>query len=157
MTWEVRELTAEDLAAFMSASESFFWESRNAATVPNLDKYSHRVAQAIQIDTVKILTVWDQGRIAGYAIINTSDDFTEIPIGDMYQFYVLPEYRGQGVARAIRDAVVKQFDDWGCTISYICCDTGIDDGEAVKLFRNLWAKVGYEVTGLTMSRVKKGQ
>ncbi len=152
---QIRPFMYSDINEFMDAAESFFRESRNRDYAVDLERYRNLVLASVPVHTVAIIVAVEDGIIAGYAIINLMMDFTQEPIGDMYQFYVRPEYRGKGVARGLRDAVVRQFDHWGCPLSHVSADAGIDeDGTATLLFRNLWAKVGYSVTGVTMTRKK---
>lgn len=150
----IRVLSDYNVATFKDTASMFFHESRNDSLTIDVDKFAARILEASAYPTVRAFVYMDSGACRGYAIINCSDDFTQELIGDMYQFYVRPDARGSEVARSLRDAVCKQFDEWGCAISYVCADTGIDDGRSVSMFRNLWAKAGFKPSGLTMSRVK---
>jgi GNAT superfamily N-acetyltransferase len=151
----IRPFIYADIDEFMDVAEAFFRESRNRDYTVDLKRYRHLILASVGVPSVSILVAVEDGIVAGYAILNLMMDFTQEPIGDMYQFYVRPEYRGSGVARGLRDAVVKRFDEWGCPLSHISADAGIDeDGSATLLFRNLWAKAGYSVTGVTMTRKK---
>lgn len=152
---QIRPFEQADINEFMDTAECFFRESRNSDYAVNLARYRHLIQASAGVPTVAVIVAVEDGIIAGYAILNVMIDFTDEPIGDMYQFYVRPEYRGKGAARGLRDAVVKRFDEWGCPLSHVSADAGIDDtGNATLLFRNLWAKAGYSVTGVTMTRKK---
>jgi GNAT superfamily N-acetyltransferase len=152
---DIRSFIPTDIHEFMDAAENFFRESRNRDYSVNLERYRSLILASVGVNTVSVLVAVEDGIVAGYAILTVMRDFTDEPIGDMYQFYVRPEYRGSGAARGLRDAVVKRFDEWGCPLSHVSADAGIDeDGTATLLFRNLWAKVGYDVTGVVMTRKK---
>lgn len=162
---EVRLITEADLDSFMECAKVFFNESRNRKYPADTEKFKNTVALAMKYpDLVKVIVAVDAGKVIAYCVLNTFADYTQQPLGDQYQFYVLPEYRGTGVAREIADATVKQFDDWGCPLSHVSADTGIDDeethtvkvGKTTMLFINLWQRQGYKVSGIIMTREKIG-
>lgn len=154
----VTKMVKEDADAFIDTAKCFFDESRNSALRPDIEKFRSIVLKAIKHpDHVVILLAKENGKVLGYAILNTYQDYTVDPLGDMYQFYVHPAHRGKGVSRELAEAIISQFDAWGCPISHISADTGIDDGLTTQLFHNLFAKVGYKQTGIIMTRTRGDQ
>lgn len=155
----IKRLAQEDIEAFLITAETFFNESRYGSLNANRENYTAIVRKSVEHpDVVAILLAYtpDWKQVAGYAILNTFNDYTEEPMGDMYQFYVHPEHRGSMAGRKLAQAVVTMFDAWKCPISHVCADTGIDNGLSVKLFRNLFAKMGYKETGIMMTRTIGG-
>lgn len=153
---EVRRIEPRDLDAFMLTAEAFYAESRNAKLPVDLDKFRSIVDLAMQPQHEELVAVLiaidDNDKVAGYSILNTFCDYTKVPLGDLYQFYVAKEYRGKGVSHALRDASVAQFKAWGCPLSHISADTGIDEtGVTTALFENLWKQAGYQRTGIIMT------
>lgn len=139
----------------MVTASAFYGESRNHKIPVDLEKFRSIVDIAMQpqySELVAVLIAVDGDKVAGYSILNTFCDYTKIPLGDLYQFYVAKEYRGKGVSHALRDASVAQFKAWGCPLSHISADTGIDEtGVTTALFENLWKQAGYKRTGIIMT------
>ena len=151
--FETRKIASADIDSMVECADRFFNESRNKRFTENLPKFRALIEEAMKREQIAVLVTLDGATVVSYAILNVTDDFTNELIGDMYQFYVLPEYRGKGVSRLIAQAVVDQFDAWGCPLSHVCADTGIDDdGTTTRLFANLWGKFGYKQTGVIMTR-----
>ena len=156
--FEVRNLTAADMPSFLLAAKTFFYESYHRENTLDLDAFMNLILQSFAMDTVEIPTVFDleTQTVAGYAIINWNQEFKLEREGDMAEMYVRPDYRGTPVARLLAQAVIDQFDAWGCVSSHLWAAPGLDDQEtALAKFRNLWSKYGYRQTGIIMSR-KKG-
>lgn len=137
----------------MVTAAAFYAESRNERIPADLEKFRTLVELAMQhTDMVAVLIAVENDIVAGYSILNTFCDYTRQPLGDLYQFYVAEAYRGKGVSVQLRDASIEQFKAWGCPLSHISADTGIDEeGTTTALFANLWAKAGYKKTGIIMT------
>ena len=142
-----------DIDSFIECASRFIKESRYECLEPNMDQYRSIILKALKRKGwVSILVAKDDKRVIGYAILSICLDYTAKPFGDMYQFYVLPEYRGTKVGRTLAGMVAEQFDLWGCQISHVCADAGMDEDTTMHLFHNLFAKKGYKRTGIIMTR-----
>ena len=157
MAYYVRKAKAFDKAAFIKAAAIFFHESDNAGRVtPRADKFGSFFDASLEApDDIQIL-IAERGAdnaFAGYSIPIVQRVFSTEPIGDLYQFFVLPEHRASLCARALVKATVAQYDAWGCAISYSYAAPGLKGSEKnVALFRNLWQKYGYKQSGIIMTR-----
>lgn len=155
------EFTIERLDRFnfedaITAGRTFFAESDFSQNMtPDENKYRSLIYRHIGAEhTAGILAVTPQGKVIGYAYIYCQNDYTVELVGEMFQFYVLPEARGTMVARSIVQEVVKQFDIWGCVRNYAEAAPGLSDARVVKLFSNLWGKFGFKPVGQTFIRSK---
>lgn len=144
----------DEMSDIMEMSGRFFEES-NYKGITSFDHDKLRsnlfMAWAGQ-DFVTLIVHHAFGTPVGYAHVRREDIFTKESIGELYQFYILPEYRGTGAARALRDAVAAQFADWGCALSYVECGAGLDSLKNDVLFFNLWGKIGYKFLGRALYR-----
>ena len=92
-------------------------------------------------------------RLAGIAIVATDDHFIAEPIGYLIKFYVSPDARGSGAARALIGACVDWFDDRHCVDAWATATAGIGQDDA---FINLLGKVGFSPVGPTLRRLQHG-
>lgn len=141
----------DEMDAILDLSEKFFSESNYAGHTTyapaKLRGNLFLAWQSYPRDFITFVLVSCYGEPAGYAHVRMTDFYTQEPIGDLFQFYVLPHHRGTGGARALRDAVEQQFKDWDCRLKYVECGAGLDDGKNNMLFFNLWSKIGYKFLG----------
>lgn len=147
------QMHKSDIDSFIECASRFIEESRYGVLEPDMKQYRRIILKALKRrGWVRILVAKDGERVVGYTILSLCLDYTAKPFGDMYQFYVLPEYRGTRVGRTLASMVAEQFDLWGCQISHVCADAGMDEDTTMHLFHNLFAKKGYKRTGIIMTR-----
>lgn len=149
MTFEVRRCRLQDIEKLMELAAQFFAESdfSDLTYDPALFK-RHMVEYATRPDCA-LITAWISNLMVGYVVITATREFTAEPIGEMYQFYVMPEYRGTGASRELVKAADAQWQAWGCCRSYSEAAPGMSEKNN-KLFANLWKKQGYKDTGIIM-------
>lgn len=148
--YRVVEARYDDMPAILDLSERFFSES-NYTQHLTFDRMKLRgnlfVAwQPRPKDFITLLVTLDRQPV-GFAHIRREDVFTVEAIGELYQFYILPEHRGSGASRMLRDACQARFDGWGCALTYVECGAGLDPRKNDMLFFNLWSKIGYQFLG----------
>jgi len=152
--FRVVEASYDEMDELLDLSEAFFKESNyHGHTTFNRQKLRGNLFQAWQNrprDFITFVAVTAYGRMAGFAHVRREDVFTNEDIGELYQFYVLPEYRGTAVGRRLRDAVDQQFQDWKCAFSYVECGAGLDARKNDMLFFNSWRKIGFEFLGTVL-------
>ena len=137
-------------------AEKFFFEGYHRDKTIKLQQFKDAVMMAIKHPFVAVPCVFVEGVLAGYAIVNYNADFQEEREGDLYQIYLDPQFRGTAASRYLSCAVTEQFDAWGCVDSHVWAAPGFDDNKkALAIFRNLWSKYGYEVSGIIMTRKGK--
>lgn len=96
------------------------------------------------------LVAYVNGDMAGYSLIYAQNDYTVEMVGELFQFYVRPEYRQTLVARKLVEASKKQYNEWNCARAYCEASSGIAVPKYLKLFENLWKKHDYKVHGVTL-------
>jgi len=152
--YRVVEAGYDEMDAILDLSERFFVES-NYADHLTFDRIKLRsnlfcAWQNRPRDFITFVLMTDEREPAGFAHVRREDVFTVECVGELYQFYILPNHRGRGAARMLRDACQVRFDAWGCRISYVECGSGLDAGKNDKLFFNLWGKIGYKFLGTAL-------
>lgn len=154
MDIKIIKADSSHLEELWTLAEQFWYESNfdNGKITLQPDFWKQTVANHIDLpDTAAISAVID-GKIVGYVLIYYQTDFTKEPIGEMFQFYVSPEFRGTNVARMLVDAAVNQYEAWGCVRAYCEASPGLSHRDHLSHFRNLWAKFGYKEVGITLMK-----
>lgn len=135
-------------------AETFWNESNfnNGNLTIRKDYWQDMVRGHIDQEDTEAICCRVDGNIVGYVLIYYQKDYTQEPIGEMFQFYVAPEYRGTKVARELVKASVAKYEEWGCARAYCEASPGISFKDHLSLFRNLWGKFGYEQVGVTLMK-----
>lgn len=150
---EVRQLQEGDLPEFLRVAETFFYESYHRNDDIDLKAFEQLVRHSFSMPNVAIPTVFVDGVLAGYAIINYNQEFKKSREGDLAELYLHPDFRGTGASRALASAVDHQFKDWGVRHAHLWAAPGLDNQEkALGVFRNLWSKYGFKQTGIIMTK-----
>lgn len=140
-----------DLDQLVDLAADFYDESNFLGPLRiSKENYKKTIAPYIENDNVAAILAVKDGVILGYLHIYWQTDFTIERIGEVYQFYVRPDYRGSGVARALVETAVAQYAKWNCVRGYVEAAPGMDKPEHLKLFENLWGRVGYNKIGIVM-------
>jgi len=106
------------------------------------------------VDRAKgIIVKDDQDVICGFAAWTVTFSWFAEPEVDLIMFYVLPEYRGTGVARLMADYYSRIASSVGAKIRYTRCESGMSK-KNVDLYKNLFAKFGYEYLGPVFMKVE---
>lgn len=150
--FEIVRGTREHLDQLVALGARFFEESNFAGrgVTISLDNYRKTISEYIDFYSVAAICAVREGQVIGYIHIYFQNDFTVERIGEVYQMYVAPEYRGSGVARSLVESAVLQYADWNCARGYVEASPGMQAEEHLKLFENLWGRVGYKKIGLVM-------
>lgn len=152
--YEVRRATPEDIPAIVETSK-IYWRisSHGVNNDHDFEKIPALLKDFNSRPGNRVLVAMREGVCIGYYIFYTHDDYKTRPEGELYQFFVHPDYWGTTVARDLVELAVQTFDDWGCSASYVCLSSEIDEKSLVHA-RNLFAKFGYVETGIVMTRRK---
>jgi len=159
MKFFIRDAYQSEIPQIVKLAGQFFLESdfsRSGLTV-DLNRYRKTLENYWRYPSVKSIVAISEeeenyGEVLGYVHVYMQQDYTVESVGEMYQFYVQPKARGSRVPRALVEAAVKQFDEWGCARSYAECAPGLPNEKHLKTFSNLWAKFGYRQVGVTLLR-----
>lgn len=154
MDIEIFNADEKNLEEMFALARDFWFESNFHSSGLTISEYSWKdtVRTHIGLDDTAGICARVDGKIVGYVLIYYQTDYTVERIGEMFQFYVVPEFRGTLVARKLVDAAVKQYEEWGCARAYCEASPGISMRDHLALFRNLWAKYGYEEIGVTLMK-----
>ena len=154
MTINIFEANETHLDEMFDLAERFWYESNYSVEGMTLrpDFWKQTVRNHIGLDDTAAICAELDGKIVGYCLIYYQTDYTVERIGEMFQFYVQPEYRKTHVARKIVEAVVKKYDEWGCKRCYCEASPGLSHRDHLSLFKNLWSKFGYKEVGITLMR-----
>lgn len=137
-----------DTNQLVALATAFFYESNNRDLTIDTDAYRKTINDYYRYPSVKtFVAVTDEGDLVGFLHAYFQRDFTVEAIGECYQFYVAPEYRGTRVGRSLIEAAVKQYKIWGCARAYVEAAPGMDAEKHLKTFGNLWGKYGYKFVG----------
>ena len=141
-----------DISDITEKAVQFFSESDfNGNLTANPDRYRDMLYDFIDNPHVASFVARSGEDVVGYIHIYCQSDYTNELVGEMYQFYVDPNFRGKGVARALVSRAVEQYREWGCKRAYSEAAAGFDDGgKNLRLFINLWKKAGYTEKGIVM-------
>lgn len=152
--FEIFHANESHLDEMFALTTRFYYESNfhTASLTLRDDLWKQTLTHHINLDDTAAICACVDGKIVGYVLVYYQTDFTEERIGEMFQFYVEPEQRGSGVARALVDEAVKQYKEWGCVRAYCEASPGIAMRDHLGLFKNLWGKFGYEQIGITLMK-----
>lgn len=152
----VEKLNRMRFEPLMDCAQCLFDESNfNGVLTASRDKYRHLLNHYVSSPYVAGFIAMDNEVVVGYVLIYCQEDYTVERVGELFQFFVRPEYRGSMVARSLIKAATQQWDEWGCVRTYAEAAPGFDDIKHLMLFKNLWRKFGFEQVGITMLREKK--
>lgn len=142
----------DDVDEIVALAKGFFEESNLSKNLTLKEaNWRRTVTDYIDYESVNAIIAVVNGNIVGYCLVYWQEDYTVERIGEMYQFYVLPEFRKTIVPRSLIKYAVKQYEEWGCKRCYLDASPGMGDTQ-LKSFENLWGKFGYEKVGMTMMR-----
>lgn len=145
--------TKEDLDELFQLAERFWYESNfDGKTTLQPDRWKQTLINHIDNPATAAITAWVNGKIVGYVLIYYQTDYTVEPIGELYQFYVSPEFRGTPIARALVEQADLQFKRWGCARAYCEASPGMSFRDHLGMFANLWGKFGFEKIGVTLMK-----
>lgn len=153
--YEIKRATDEEIDALVDTALGFWNESGHSVNESaDPEKYKAFLKDMSQKDGVRIIVAVIGPRVIGYHIIYCLADYKNKLDGEMYQFFVHPDFRGSGVARDLVEIAVQTWDDWGCDVNYAIASPELGNIE-LSQFRNLFAKFGFVETGIVMTRRPK--
>ncbi len=153
--YEVKIAEDSDIALLVDTALQFWNESGHSSNnTENPEKYKAFLREEMTKPARRIIIAKHADRVIGYHIIYAMADYKDALDGEMYQFFVHPEFRGSGVARDLVEMAVQTWDDWGCDVNYAIASPELGNIE-LSQFRNLFAKFGFVETGIVMTRRPK--
>lgn len=149
----IRKAHKGDLDQLVELGARFYQESNFLGNLTmSKNNYRATIAPYLGMDYVAPIVAVRAGQILGYLHIYAQRDYTVELVGEVYQFYVLPEYRSSGVSRALVEAANLQYAEWKVARGYVEAAPGMGAEEHLKLFENLWGRFGYKKIGIVMMK-----
>lgn len=142
----IRPAEPADRDAFHDIARAYIAESGQRR------EYSEENTQAVLEmclggDNGALLLVAESGNgLAGGLIAYLDQAFTEQPVCLVSMFYVRPEYRGTGLARALMEGVCRWADDCDCSHTFASGQAMIGETET-QMFVNLARKFDFQPAG----------
>lgn len=103
------------------------------------------------LETSRCFLIKSKGKPVGFCAVNFTRTFYKQIEADVEMFFVMPEYRGTGISRALSQLATDSAKELGADVMYSSCLSGIDDKNNSQ-YTNLWKKLGFEVLGTVMIR-----
>lgn len=151
--YDIVTMGEEHLDLVVEAGVAFFRESNNDGRLTvSVENYRRLIEAYIGHPQAKSIVAISCGQVVGYTHIYYQQDFTVERVGELFQFFVRPEWRGTGVARGLVEAANTQYEAWGCSRAYAEAAPGLKDRRALGLFGNLFGKFGYTPVGTTFMK-----
>lgn len=97
------------------------------------------------------LIIRANGIIVAFASISFMRTFYKQVEADIDMFFVLPEYRGTGVARMLSNALSEIAKEGNAEVVYSSCLSELGEKNN-QLYINLWKKLGFRELGTVMVR-----
>jgi ribosomal protein S18 acetylase RimI-like enzyme len=92
-----------------------------------------------------------QGKIVAFASMGFMRTFYKQVEADVDMFFILPEYRGTGIARALSTTISNVAKEGNAEVVYTSCLSELG-GKNNQLYINLWKKLGFRELGTVMIR-----
>lgn len=150
--YELKRANVADVPRIVDCALKFWGESKQSLTGDVDPQRFHEflVDSLVNRPGCRIYFAEHDGMVIGYIAVYVQADYKDSLDGEMYQFYILPEYRGSGVARDLVGLAVQFWRDAGCKTMYAIASPEVGETN-LSQFRNLFAKFGFEETGIIMT------
>ena len=138
-----REMMADDAMEMSELAARFFLESefKDFATF-DYDAMLRTFQHSLDSPYTHFFVFEDQGKIQGFIGYQLDASYTVEPIGLMYLFYVVPEYRPTPAGRELLNIAENHAKAVGCVAFYGGSMSGIPAVQ--KTLPNLFRKRGYQ-------------
>jgi len=153
MDIRIRESTRDDHALIWNATFETVWNDLPAEERGELDRtalerhFRPHAAQVIDSRENAIFVAESDGRTLGYAIVGSASTMlTPVPFGFVYDLWVSPEARRQGIARRL----LEKAEDW-------CREQGYKKLKLEVAATNGAARALYEADGFAQERIFMGR
>lgn len=149
----IRKAWRADIPQLVELGARFYAESnfRGSMEMSKVN-YQRTLEKYIDLPRVAAILAVKDGEVLGNAYIYAQNDYTEETVGELYQFYVRPEYRGTGVARSLAESAVLQYAEWNCKRAYVEGSPGFDQLQHLPQFENLWGRFGFKKIGVVLMK-----
>ena len=97
------------------------------------------------------IMIKSRGKLVAFAAMGFIRTFYKQIEADVDMFFVLPEYRGTGIARVLSKVLSDFANEAQAAVVYTSCLSELG-GKNNQMYVNLWKKLGFRVLGTVMIR-----
>lgn len=152
--YEIRQAGYDDIDAIVDTALAFWKESEYSKGEAPADpgRFKQFIREGLDRDGTRCIIAVSEGKVLGYVMFYLDfPDYKDGIDGELYQFFTHPQARGTGISRDLIEMMEQTYDDWGCGCRYAILSAEIGEKELSQV-KNLFAKFGYEVTGIIMTK-----
>lgn len=142
----IRPAQATDREAFHALARAYIGESGQRREYSELRTQQVLEQAVADREHALMLLAEVDGGLAGGVMAMLDHAFTVRPVCGVGMFYVRPEHRGTGLARALMEGAVAWADAANATHTFTSADAMLSSAET-QMYINLTRKFGFEPTG----------
>lgn len=150
MNFSIERATREDIPAIKDLLYPTYFNESTYSGLTYDDEATTKMVVG-WIESLCFVAKDNRGKVIGIAQGFAFQSFYKELELAIEMFYVLPEWRGTGVARALVSNIVQQADANGVAVVYTSCASGIDSKNNA-LYKNLYKKFGFDELGTELIR-----
>lgn len=125
----------------------------NESGYSHLD-YCHETTKKVIIDWITngaCFLIKSKNTPVAFAAMCLMKTFYKQLEADVDMFFVMPEYRGTGIARVLSECISDYANSVGASVVYTSCLSGLGKQNNSQ-YINLWKKLGFKELGTVMIR-----
>ena len=149
--FDVVVATVEDIDAIQGILYPHYFEESTYSGLTYDPENTRKMIEQYVSDVALVAKA--EGKIVGFCAMSFVRTFYKETEADIDMFYVLPEWRGTGIARAFAFALTHVAEKHGAGAIYTSCLSGLE-GHNNGQYVNLWKKYGFNTLGTVMVRLK---
>ncbi|MGM0898081.1 MAG: N-acetyltransferase family protein [Bacillota bacterium] len=109
----IRKASQSDLNAIVSLSPQAIYDGTLGEVMPTNEKIESLVKPLLDKGGFYFIAV-EKDEILGWVLVGTTkDQFTEKPVGFIYELYIRKNYRGKGHSKRLMNAAIEHFQQEG--------------------------------------------
>ncbi|RLJ87029.1 GNAT family N-acetyltransferase [Planococcus citreus] len=140
----IRKADHSDLNAIVSLSPQAIYDGTLGEVMPSNEKVESLVQSILDKGGFYFIAE-EKGEILGWVLAGTTkDQFTEEPIGFIYELYIRQPYRGKGHSKRLMNAAIEHFQEDGFTEVRLSAKA---ENPAVRMYENM----GFTTRTVSMS------
>lgn len=142
---EIKPPSESELGTIITLSPQAIYEGTLGEAKPTREKTKHLIESLLEKGSYYLIAI-ENNELWGWALVGKNkDQFSNEPIGFVYELFVLEEHRGKGISKQLMEESINQFKQKGCIEVRLNVFEG---NRAIKLYEDL----GFENKTVTMSR-----
>ncbi|QTM99006.1 GNAT family N-acetyltransferase [Sediminibacillus dalangtanensis] len=142
---EIRKPDESEQELILSLSPQAVQEGTVGESAPDTDKAKKLIESVLQKGGC-YWAAFEQDQLLGWSLVGKGkDSFTDRPFGFVYELFVLPGYRGKGIAEQLLNAVCDQLKSAGYPEVRLSVHA---QNRAIELYQ----KMGFTEKTITMNR-----